>query len=108
MPRTTITPQRAAVGGTALATEPANVDGNAVTLDARRVLFVKNASGAAVTVTIPTTQTLEGLTVGNRTVAVPAGAERFIRPSAASVQPSGAVHVDYSAVASVTVAVLEV
>lgn len=108
MPRTRITEQRAAVAGSALVTEPANVDGNSVALDTRRVLFVKNASVASVNVTLPTTSTLEGLTVGNRVVAVPAGAERFIRPSSTSVQSTGLVHVDYSAVTSVTVAVLEV
>lgn len=108
MPRTAITAQRVAVAGTALATEPANVDGNSVQMDSRRVLLVKNASAASVNVTLPTTTTLEGLTVGNRVVAVPAGADRYIRPSSTAVQPTGAVNVDYSAVASVTVAVLEV
>ncbi len=108
MARTAITAQRVAVAGIALATEPANVDGNSVVLDSRRILFVKNASAASVNVTLPTTTTLEGLTVGNRVIAVPAAAERFIRPSSTSAQPTGSVNVDYSAVTSVTVAVLEV
>jgi hypothetical protein len=108
MARTAITPQRVAVDGTALATEPANVDGNSVLLDARRALFVNNASAGAINVTIPTTATLEGLTVGSRVVAVPAGAARYIRPSSTAAQSGGVVHVDYSAVTSVTVAVLEI
>ncbi len=108
MARTPITAQRVDVAGSALALEPANVDGNSVRLDRRRVLLVRNGSAAAVNVTLPTTATLEGLAIGNRVVAVPAGADRYIRPSSTSAQPGGVAHVDYSAVASVSVAVLEV
>lgn len=91
-----------------MATEPANVDGNSVALSDRRALLVINGSAASINVTQPTTATLEGLTIGNRVIAVPAGATRYIRLSSAAVQPGGAVNVDYSAVTTVTVAVLEV
>lgn len=108
MARTPITPQRVDVTGAALAPEPANPDGNSVTLDSRRVLLVRNGSAAQVDVTIPTTAVVEGLAVGNRVVAVPAGQDRYVRPSSTAAQPDGSAHVDYSATASVTVAVLEV
>lgn len=108
MPRTPVTPQRVDVLATAVTLEPANVLGNSLALDARRVLLVRNGSAAAVTVTLPTTATVEGLIVPDRTVSVPAAADRFIRLSGNSVQTDGTVSVNYSAVTSVTVAYLEV
>lgn len=107
MPRTAITPQRVEVTGTAAVPEPANVDGNSVGFDAHRALVVRNGSAAAINVTFPTVGTVDGLAVPNRVVAVAAGAERVFRLSTLAVQPGGVVHVDYSAVASVTVYVLE-
>lgn len=108
MPRTAITPQAVVVTGLALATEPANVDGNSIQLGPGRALFVNNASAASINVIFPTTAVLEGLTVGNRVVAVPNGAARYLRLSSTAAQPGGVVHADYSAVPGVTVAVLEV
>jgi len=75
----------------------------------RRVVHVKNASGAAVTVSLPITETVDGVAVPAKTVVVPAGGERHVGAMGVPYrQPSGKVHVDFSAVASVTVAVLEV
>lgn len=108
MARTTITPQRVEVAGTDVISEPANVDGNAVALSDRRALRVINGSAGSINVTQPTTATLEGLTIGNRVITVPAGATRYVRLSSAAAQPGGVVNVDYSAVTSVTVAVVEV
>lgn len=107
MARTAITAQRIDVAGTTPATEPANVDGNSVAFAGNRTVVVKNASAASINATILTSRTVEGLAVPNRVVAVPAGAEKFIRLSSISIQSTGLVHVDYSAVASVTVHVLE-
>lgn len=107
MARTRITPQRVVVAGLAPATEPANVDGNSVAFSDRAALIVRNASAAQVNVTFPSTSSVDGLALPNRVVAVAAGAERFFRLSGTAVQPGGVVHVDYSAVASVTVSVVE-
>jgi hypothetical protein len=110
MPRTAITPQRATSAGLAPAYEPANVAGNSYRLATGRVLHIKNASGASVTVTIPTPGSVDGLAVADRTVAVPAATDRFIALSKQSVyqQTGGTAHVDYSAVTSVTVAAFDI
>lgn len=109
MPRTAITPQRITAAGLAPAYEPANVAGNSYKLQASRVLHVKNGSGGSVTVTIPSTATVDGLAVPNRTVTVAAGADRLVAlgAGAAHKQTGGVTYVDYSAVTSVTVAVLD-
>lgn len=108
MPRTAITPQRSAVAGLSLVTEPANVLGNTLPLNDRLALVVKNGSASSINVTIPSTTTVDGLVLPNRVIAVPAGTDRYIRPSSVSAQAGGVVNVDYSAVTTVTVAVLEV
>ena len=77
-------------------------------------LWVKNASGGAITVTIDTPGTVNGLTVGDRTVSVPATTgERLIpltvagRNVAEYQQTTGVVNVDYSGVTSLTVAAVK-
>ncbi len=108
MPRTPITPQAVVVTGLALVPEPGNVDGNTIPLSGRQALQVVNGSAASINVTIPSSATVEGLAVSSRVVAVPAGATRHLRSSEAGRQAGNVVNVDYSAVASVTVALLEV
>lgn len=107
--RTAITAQQVTSAGLAPAFEPANVDGNSYVLRQARALRVKNGSAAAVNVTLPTPGTVDGLAIADRVVAVPAGADMVIGLGRGDVhrQPDGTVHVDYSAVASVTVAVLD-
>ncbi|HEY9409330.1 MAG TPA: hypothetical protein VIQ30_22645 [Pseudonocardia sp.] len=109
MARTAITPQKATSAGLTLATEPANVDGNMIPLSSGMVLVVTNASGAEITVTFPTPATVDGLAVADRAVAVPAGATGHVALGSSRVyrQPDGTAHVDYSAVSSVTVALLQ-
>ncbi|HEY1180249.1 MAG TPA: hypothetical protein VGF17_29175 [Phytomonospora sp.] len=111
MPRTAITPQKATSAGLAPAYEPANASGNSFQLLNGRVLHVKNGSGSPVTVTIPTPGTVDtDLAVADRTIAVPAGAERLIAVgrNPAYRQPGWVAFVDYSAVTSVTVAVFDI
>lgn len=110
MPRTAILPQTVTASGLTATYEAANVDGNSFTWAARRILHVVNDDAAGITVTIPTPATVNGLAVEDQTVAVGAGTDVFIGPFGASAfrQDNSTVHVDYSAVASVTVAVLEV
>jgi hypothetical protein len=110
VPRTAITPQKATSGGLAPAYEPANVAGNSYQMLNGRVLHVKNGSGVSVTVTIPTPQTVDGLAVADRTIAVPASGERLIALGRTSAykQPGYVAFIDYSAVTSVTVAVFDI
>jgi hypothetical protein len=78
----------------------------------RCFLMVDNASGSSVTVTVVTPETVDGLAITDRAVAVAAGGIELIpltsthyRQSAASADvPSdaGRAYVNYSAVASVT------
>lgn len=109
MARTAITAQTVTAAGLDLADEAANVDGNQFGWTPRRLVRVVNGSAGEVTVTIPTPAQVAGLDVAERTVAVPAGGTRFIGPFPPSAyrQADGSVHLDYSAVTSVTVAVLE-
>jgi hypothetical protein len=89
----------------------ANADGHSV--ETRTLLHVKNGSGAPINVTVVTGGTFGGKAVADTVVAVPAGDDRFIGDLRADLyaQPSGAdaghVHVDFSAVAGVTVAALK-
>lgn len=109
MPRTAITAQQATSAGLVPNFEPANVDGNSFTLRQARALRVKNGSAASVNVTLPTPGTVDGLAIDNRVIAVAAGADMVIGLGRGDAyrQTDGTVHVDYSAVTTVTVAVLD-
>lgn len=74
------------------------------------VLHVKNGSGSSVTVTIITQATVDGMAVTDRTVAVPAGADRMIGPFPAGTynDGDGRVQITYSATTSVTVGVIKI
>jgi hypothetical protein len=79
----------------------------------QQAVHVKNASGASINVTVQTPQKVEGLDVAENIVAVPAGGEKMIGPfpTGTYARPSGGadvgmVYIDYSAVASVTRAIL--
>lgn len=109
MARTALTVQQIVPAGLAPTYTPANVDGNSVPgRHTGRFVHVKNGSGASVTVTVPTPGTVDGNAIADRAVAIDAGADEFIGPFGPVYQQSdGSVHLDYSAVASVTVAVLQ-
>lgn len=77
-------------------------------------LWVDNGSGGSINVTVQATATQDGLDLADLVVAVPAGAKRLIGPfpartfaqaSDAAVGPGRAL-VDYSAVTTVTRAVI--
>lgn len=109
MARTAITPQQVVSTGLTVAYEPANVDGNSIAgASRRRDLTVKNGSAGSINVTIPTPGTVDGLAIADRVIAVAAGAEVRIRTDGSAYRQSdGSVHIDYSAVTSVTVAVTQ-
>ncbi len=110
MPRTPITPQKVTSAGRVVAFEAANVDGNSFTPVPGRALLVRNGSAASVTVTVPTPATVDGLSIDDRAIPVAAGAELVFGLGAfpgVYGQTDGAVHVNYSAVTTVTVAVVD-
>lgn len=88
-------------------------DGDSVPWGSRYVLVVDNADVSGITVTVQTPKTVDGLAVAENAIAVAAGnrayipldAESFRRATGADI---GRVYVDYSAVANVTRAVLQV
>lgn len=112
MPRTAVTPQAgSSVGGT-ITFEAANVLGNSFVPRRGRALHVKNGSGSTITVTVPTPATADGLAIPDRTISVAAGAHAVFAPGSSSVtglyaQTAGEINVDYSAVTTVTVAVID-
>jgi hypothetical protein len=108
--RTAITPQKTTAAGLAVAFEPANVDGNSFRPANGRVLHVRNGSGAAITATLPTPGTVDGLAIADRAITVAAGAHTAISVGPLPGiygQPDGTVHLDWSSVTTVTVAVLD-
>lgn len=115
MARTDVTEQAVTAAGKVATYAAANVDGHAFVPTNRRLLHIKNAGAAALTVTVQTDVTRDGdLKLPNRTVALAAGADAFIGPFDPNVYAQragtnkGKTLVDYSAVTSVTVALLEI
>lgn len=90
----------------------ANADGHSLVNDGRTVLIVKNASAGSINVTAQTPGTVDGLAVADKVVAVPAGGERHFKYDPRHYnRPAGGtdpdmVWIDFSAVASVTVAAI--
>lgn len=110
MARSVLAAQPVVTAGLAPVYGAADIAGSSFGNNGRRALHVKNASASPINVTITNQLTVDGLAVPNRVVAVPAGADRFIGPFGANYNAadSSGVWVDYSAVATVTVALLEV
>lgn len=114
MARTALVPAVAADEGVTLAFTAAPVDGHSIPGGGSVRLLVDNGSGSSINVTIQTPATQGGLAVADQVVPVAAGAIKAIGPFDSRLydRPSGAadagrVYVDFSAVASVTVAALE-
>lgn len=106
MPRTAITPQDITTAGLAPNTEAANVDGNS--FPAGSILRVTNGSASSINETFPMPGLVDGLALPSRVVAVAAGATRYFSRFGPSYhQPGEVIHVNHSAVTSVTVAVLK-
>lgn len=95
--------------GLVLTSEAANIDGNIIRGD-RTLLIVWNGGGSPITVTVPTPGTISGLAIEDVVATVPAGAMRIIGTFAGALFRQTAlgqqsdVHVNYSAVTSVSVA----
>lgn len=111
MPRTALASQVVADEGITPVYSAANIDGHSLEGGGDVILHVKTGASGC-TVTIQTGGTLMGEAVAEKAVVIAANSERFIGrfPAALYNQPSGAdagkVYVDFSAVATVTVAAI--
>lgn len=105
-----------------LAVTPAPVDGGTVLDDhavaaaalgdlapvgPRRALYVKNGSGVSVTVTVVTPGEVAGLAVADVTLVLAAGKSGFVSLPRMLAGADGRASITYSAVTTVTVAVVE-
>lgn len=86
----------------------ANGGGDAFVNTGVELLVIKNADSGAHTVTIVSQSTVDGLAVSDRDVVIPAGEEWVIGPFPTNVynDTNNRVQLSYSAVTSVTVAVV--
>jgi hypothetical protein len=105
-----LTTQVLATTGTDLTFVSASGGGDTAQVGDGYCLLVKNASGGSITATLATPNTVDGLAIADRAVAVGAGVTTSI-PLAAWLYKDptdGYVHITYSAVTSVTVTVIKV
>lgn len=115
-PRVSQTTQLATGAGLLASHTAPTVDGDVVDVSNGVFLSVINGGGGSINVTVQTPGTVDGdLAVADRVVAVPVGTTPKLIPlnSQAYKQPTGSAdvgraYVDYSAVASVTRAVVQV
>lgn len=111
MARTAVSVQQAVAAGAALTSNAAHVDGNSFQNDGKTAIYVTNASGGSLTVTIQAPDSgKDGLAVTDRTVSVSAGTSKLIGPFKKDVydQSDGSVYLDWSTQASITFAVIRI
>lgn len=87
----------------------ADVGGDKFINTGKEFIFVRNGSGAPITVTLDIRPTVDAQAVTDRAIVVPAGEDRFIGPIPPTVYNDAAelVDVTYSAVASLTVGIIK-
>ena len=110
MARTMLVAQQPTSGGLNPVYSAANADGHALYLDRHSVLEVVNGSGGSVTVTFVTPGTTDAGSIPDKAVAIPAGERRkfnFANALSLYKQADGTIHVDFSAVTSVTVGLFQ-
>ncbi|MCI3271022.1 hypothetical protein [Streptomyces cylindrosporus] len=99
--------QRVALSGTAPTYSAASAGGDTAPVGGGLKLHVSNGSGSAVTVTIVTPGTIDGLAIGDAALSVPAGGHGFIPLTNVYRDPvTGRANITYSAVTTVNVAVI--
>lgn len=105
-----LSPQLPTFAGVAVTYAAAAAGGDTFVPSARRRLHVKNGGASPITVTITTPATYAGLAIADAGGSVAAGAEVAFGPfdPALFADSGGVAAVTYTAVTSVTVAVLEV
>lgn len=99
--------------GNDLAGVAANVAGDTFPNTGREVVVIKNASVGAITVTVPTTGTVDGLAIADLTASIGAGETRMLGPFPPSIysadgQPGEVASLSYSDVTTLTVTVVKV
>jgi hypothetical protein len=98
---------RIATAGTSPTYVAASAGGDTAPVGGGLKLHVSNGSGSAVTVTLVTPGTLDGLAIGDAALVVPAGGHGFVPLTPVYRDPiTGRANITYSAVTSVNVAVL--
>ncbi len=109
MARTAITVNTLAAGGVdPFPTAGDASNGHAYQWSPSRVVAVRNGSGASINLIARVNATVDGLTVPDRTVAIPAGASRIVDLRATAYQQvDGTCSVDLSASTTVTIGVLD-
>jgi hypothetical protein len=109
MARTALTLKVLSRAGVDSALAAANADGHFFVNSGKEFIEVENASASPITVTIPIPKTVDGQALAAKTVAVPASGKRSIGPFIPDIynQAGGVVHVDFSAVATVTCAAFQ-
>ena len=82
MARTPITVIESSKAGTILPAPTAAdvVNGNSITVDPRTAVIATNTGASTRNITITPTATVDGLPVGNRTIALAAGVARLLGP----------------------------
>lgn len=99
--------QRIAVAGTAPSYSSASAGGDTAPVGGGLKLHVVNGSGSAITVTVVTPGTLDGLSIGDAALSVPAGGSGFIPLTNIYRDPvTGRAAITYSSTTTVNVAVL--
>lgn len=99
--------QRVALSGTAPTYASASAGGDTAPVGGGLKLHVSNGSGAGVTVTVVTPGNIDGLSIGDAALVVPAGGHGFIPLTNVYRDPiTGRANITYSAVTTVNVAVL--
>lgn len=109
MARTALAVQQIARAGTTAAYTAPNVDGHAVQNHGRGEFLHVKTGATPCTVTLQTPGTVDGLAIADRVVALGADDDQFIPlgvPGTYNQPGTHDVHVDFSAVAAVTVAAL--
>lgn len=99
--------------GVNLAGVAAAAGGDSFPTTGKEVVVIKNGGAAPITLTVTTPATVDGLAVGDLTATIGVGETRLVGPFppaiyAADGQPGGSVALGYSAVTSVSVAVVSV
>lgn len=104
----TLTAQTVSVAGTAPTYTAAASGGDEAPTGSGLVLYVRNGSASAITVTVTTPGTVQGLAIADATLSVPAAKSGFVPLDNVYRSPStGRASITYSASASVDVAVLQ-
>ncbi len=110
MARTTLVAQQPNSAGLVPSFSAANADGHAFPADRHTIFEVVNGSGVSINVTFPTPGTVDSGALPDKVVAVAAGARKlfnFANALSLYKQSDGLLYVDFSAVTSITVAVLQ-